>query len=146
MIDLVFDLETQRLAGEGGATWKNPATMGLAVAVVLDRESGAWAFYNGPESQQLLIERLEWADRITGWNIINFDLRVIGREDLAPKCLDLLQECRKAMGCDPKKTALHGTNWSLANVALAMLGEEKSSGRDAPRLYQAGMIEELTAY
>jgi len=116
---VILDLETQRGADEVGG-WGHTERMGLAVAVVYDESSGAYRAYRETDVERLLLD-LALADRVVGFNIDRFDLRV-----LAPYCtfdlsrihtVDMLWEIHRRLGF----------RLSLGHLAEVNLGEPKSA-------------------
>jgi len=147
MAEVIFDLETQHLSGQQGATWKDPSTMKLAVGIVLDRRTNRHEIY-GPGEVEELCRRLAVAERIVGWNLLDFDYRVIGLdpEVMKPKTLDLLCECRIALGKDPHKVQ-NGLGLNLNNICRHTLREVKGgTGKEAPGLFQEGKWGALISY
>src|SRR4029079_15000031 len=72
---LIFDIETQRSADEVGG-WQNAHRMGVAIAVVYDVRRRVVRTYREHEVHRLLLD-LVMADRVVGFNIDRFDLRVL---------------------------------------------------------------------
>jgi DEAD/DEAH box helicase domain-containing protein len=116
---LVFDLETQRSAAEVGG-WHRANRMGLALGVVYDVALRAYCTYRESEVDRLLLD-LVLADRVVGFNVARFDLRVLSGYtpwDLSRiRFFDLLAEVRARLGF----------RLSLKHLAEANLGEGKSA-------------------
>ena len=117
---VLFDLETQLSAADVGG-WQNAHRMLVAIGVVCHLEEGRFESFGEPEIGDL-IERLERADLVVGFNIERFDYMVLSgytgvdyRRQLPT--LDLLQEIRKKLGF----------RLSLDHLANATLGVSKSA-------------------
>lgn len=76
---LVFDLETQKYSYEVGG-WKNARDMLLAVAVVYDVKSDKMLVFN-ESNVKALVELLFSSDIVIGYNVKNFDYKVLSRYD-----------------------------------------------------------------
>ena len=72
---VVFDLETQRSAAEVGG-WNKSHLMGMSVGVVWDSRSQDCTTYFEEDIDRLL-EHLQAADLVIGFNIIGFDYSVL---------------------------------------------------------------------
>lgn len=136
---LVFDLETQRSAAEVGG-WHRADRMGLALGVVYDVGEGAYRTYREREVDRLLLD-LVLADRVVGFNVKRFDLRVLSGYvpwDLSRiRFLDLLAEVRGRLGF----------RLSLKHLAEANLGESKSAdGLTSLRWWREGRVDLIEAY
>ncbi|MGB5391379.1 MAG: ribonuclease H-like domain-containing protein [Thermoanaerobaculia bacterium] len=117
---VLFDLETQLSAADVGG-WQNAHRMLVAIGVVCFLEEGRLESFGEPEVGAL-VERLEGADLVVGFNIARFDYRVLSgytgvdyRRTL--KTLDLLEEIHKKLGF----------RLSLDHLANATLGVSKSA-------------------
>ncbi|MBV9866754.1 MAG: ribonuclease H-like domain-containing protein [Abitibacteriaceae bacterium] len=114
-----FDVETERAADEVGG-WRNIEQLGLAIAVTLSSRDNQYRIYR-KEQANALVDELRAADCVVGFNLRDFDLRVVQSyvdyklQDL--KYLDLLLELKTAAGF----------RVSLNNCCNATLGEAKSS-------------------
>ncbi|HEU5180293.1 MAG TPA: DEAD/DEAH box helicase [Candidatus Polarisedimenticolia bacterium] len=73
---LYFDLETMRSADEVGG-WEHTHQMGMSVGVVYEEETSQYRIYREKDVERLLLD-LVTADRVIGFNIDRFDLRVLG--------------------------------------------------------------------
>ena len=136
---IVFDLETKKLAEEVGG-WSNVEAMGLAVACSWDEDNGYRDWWESQAGD--LLEELRKAELIVGYNVSQFDYRVLslygGTSDLENKTFDIFREIWQQAH----------TRVSLNHLAKTNLGEAKSleSGVQAVRLYKTGRLEELAAY
>jgi len=117
---MLFDLETRRSAKEVGG-WANIHRMLLATGVVLHLEQGRFETFF--EDRVLdLIERLERADLVVGFNIRRFDYPLLSAYtgidyNRTLPTLDLLEEVHRQIG----------RRISLNDLARETLGEEKSA-------------------
>ena len=168
MIDhVVVDVEIQRTVEETPGGWNSTDQLGVAVACVWEYRTGRTRVY-GPEDISALQTRLLRADRISGYNIFNFDYLVIwgipkqrwldmplkgdiGQEHfkgvLLSKTDDMLRRIWTAQGFNPDvwNKGMGGTK--LDQVALATLGVGKiGHGESAPRWYQEGKIQKVVNY
>ncbi|MCX7990805.1 MAG: DEAD/DEAH box helicase [Proteobacteria bacterium] len=135
---LYFDLETKRLADEVGG-WQNAHLMGLSLGVVYDEKKGEYEFYEEKDVEKL-IERLEKADLVVGFNTEEFDFKVLtpyaGRK-LKINSFDILKKIRE-------KT---GKRKSLNSLVKINLGDSKSGdGLTAVKWFREGDLEKLKEY
>jgi hypothetical protein len=108
----------------------------------------------GPDDVPALRERLGKADRISGFNIFNFDIPVVfglprhGRvESVTPKVDDMLRRIWKSLGLNPDVFSDRHKGWGLDVVAGATLGARKIGyGGDAPKWFQDGKWARLVGY
>ncbi len=117
---VLFDLETQLSAADVGG-WQNAHKMLVSIGVVCHLEEGRMESYGEAEIGSL-IECLQGADLVVGFNIARFDYKVLSgytgvdyRRTL--RTLDLLQEIHKKLGF----------RLSLDHLANATLGVSKSA-------------------
>lgn len=136
---IYLDLETQFLADEVGG-WGNIPDMKIAIVCIYSSREDK--FYSFAEKQvPELIEKLKEATLIVGFNIINFDYRVIQPYTdfnlSALKTYDILTEVYKKLGY----------RVSLQNFAEATLGSSKSAdGVQSVEWYRAGEIQKVIDY
>ena len=136
---LFFDLETQHSFEEvGGREYMEKLL--VSVAVTYSPLTGEFKSYTEPQVFYL-IEDLFQADTIVGFNLINFDYRVL--KPYTPKdfsqlhTIDMLLHIRERLGF----------RVSLDSLAQATLGTGKSAdGLQAIRWYREGKMEELKSY
>ena len=135
-----FDLETQRSANDVGG-WNNKADMRMSVGVTYSTRTGKYVIY--PEDQHgALIDQLLAADRVIGYNTINFDYEVLMGYtilDLPSQIvsLDLMVEIENASGHRPK----------LESVAQASIGVGKTGkGIDAIKWWREGKARDVAEY
>lgn len=135
---IVLDLETQKSFAEVDRSKLHQ--LKISVVGIYDSQSNEYVCYEEKELPQLE-RRLKAADLIVGFNIIDFDMRVLGPHLLTDerqfKILDILVEFHK----------VKGHRISLQALAQASLQDSKSgSGFDAIQLYRDGRIEDLKRY
>ena len=138
---IIFDLETQRLAQEVGG-WKNINRMGFAAGVTLEHETGVVKRYTEPEVPALLGE-LQSAESVIGFNLLRFDYEVLNpygfqiTPQISTKTLDIMLEVERELGF----------RLPLSNLAEATLGAGKSAdGLKSVEWYKAGKIEQVLDY
>ena len=95
-----FDLETQKSAAEVGG-WHNKRAMKMALGVTYSTQRGTYEIYREDEVYALLQE-LQRADRVIGYNVIDFDFEVLAPYavfDLSQvPVLDLMRDVEKNIG------------------------------------------------
>jgi DEAD/DEAH box helicase domain-containing protein len=136
---LFFDVETRRSAAEVGG-WSNISKMGLALAVVYDREKDEYRTYFEEDIDRLLVDLLT-ADLVVGFNIDRFDIEVLRGytdKDLSRiKTLDMLLHIRNKLGF----------RLSLGHLAEATLGESKSAdGMQSLQWFKEGRLDLIEKY
>ena len=136
---IVFDLETQKLAQDVGG-WQNVHLMQISVAVVFDTQKDSFLVYE-EDDVQALVEHLEKADLIVGFNVKRFDYRVLSA--YTSKALnsmptfDILEDIYQRLGF----------RLSLDHLALETLNHGKTaSGLQAVAWFKEGNMEELINY
>lgn len=154
MIDhIVIDIEIQKQISEVPNGWNDTHLLGVSVAVIYEYITDRYRIY-GPNDIEALIQRLELADRISGFNIWKFDFPVIyklpyrGRvEQLREKTNDILYRIWKSLNLDPEDfTKLHGS-WGLDVVCKGTFGRGKTGyGGNAPLWFQQGNWTKLIDY
>src|ERR1700734_2247952 len=70
-----FDLETQKSAAEVGG-WHNKKAMKMSLGVTYSTVRGTYEIYR-EEDVEKLIQELQRADRVIGYNVIDFDFEVL---------------------------------------------------------------------
>ena len=70
-----FDLETQRSANDVGG-WNHIDRMGMSVGVTYSTARGGYMVYGEPQVNDL-IQELQRADLVVGFNHIRFDYKVL---------------------------------------------------------------------
>lgn len=168
---VVVDVEIQKTIEETLGGWNATDKLGVAVACVWEYHMQRMRVY-GPEDVEALRQRLLDADRISGFNIFNFDFPVIWglskqewlalpsiclempgtvpslKSTLAKKTDDMLRRIWLAKKLDPDRFSpnTHG-GVGLDVVAWSTLGVGKiGHGADAPKWYQQGLIQKVANY
>lgn len=163
MIDhIVIDVEIQKTIEETPGGWDATDLLGVAVACVWEYRTQRMRVY-GPDDIEPLRERILQADRISGYNIFNFDFPVIWGKSkqqwakdrwscdwsyLFDKTDDMLQRIWQTQGLNPDRfdKTIHG-GYSLEAIASGTLKASKIGyGGDAPRWYQQGRIQKVVNY
>jgi DEAD/DEAH box helicase domain-containing protein len=139
MNDLFFDLETQKSIQEVGGR-ENIRLLRVSVAVTFSTAANEFESYT-EKDVPTLIANLKAADRIIGFNLLNFDypvLKFYTLERLSDlPTLDLLDDLYNKLGF----------RIGLDALASATLGSKKSAdGLAAIRWFREGKIDELIAY
>ena len=136
---LVFDLETQKLAQDVGG-WQNVHLMQVSVAVVFDTLKDRFHVYEESEVNALL-DHLEKADLVVGFNVERFDYRVLSA--YTNKALsklptfDILQDIYHRLGF----------RLSLDHLASETLNQRKTAdGLLAVKWFREGNMAKLTDY
>jgi len=70
-----FDLETQRSANDVGG-WNHIDRMGMSIGVTYSTARGGYMVYGEPQVNDL-IQELQRADLVVGFNHIRFDYKVL---------------------------------------------------------------------
>jgi DEAD/DEAH box helicase domain-containing protein len=136
---LYLDLETQRLADEVGG-WRNSHLMRVSVVVVFDGRENRFRVYRETEMNDL-IRDLERADLIVGFNIKQFDYKVLSAYTSKDLCtlptFDILEDLHGRLGY----------RLGLDHLARETLNESKSAdGLQAVAWFRQGETEKLTEY
>lgn len=134
-----FDLETQKSAAEVGG-WQNKRAMRMSIGVTFSTERNSYRIYQESEVSEL-IEELQRADCVVGFNVINFDYEV-----LAPYCVfDLSQVPTLDMLVDVE--AVLGKRIGLDAIASETLGAGKTAiGTDALKWWKEGKLLPIAEY
>lgn len=172
---VVVDVEIQKTIEETPGGWNATDKLGVAVACVWEYSTQRMRVY-GPDDVEVLRQRLLDANRISGFNIFNFDFPVIWgiskpdwmnwsvagdkpeirksvnginlKATLGQKTDDMLRRIWKAKKLNPDKfnPNTHG-GVGLDAVAWSTLGMMKiGHGADAPKWYQQGLIQKVVNY
>ena len=134
-----FDLETQKSAQDVGG-WGNKDKMGLSVGVTYSTARAGYQVYGEPQVEAL-IEELQRADLVVGFNHIGFDYPVLEGYSIFDfsqvPSLDMLIEVNEALG----------HKIPLDSIAQATFGCEKiADGLQALKWYKQGKILEIAEY
>lgn len=148
---VVYDLEIQNVIDGKKITWADHDKMGLSVGCLFDYETGDYNVYF-ENDKHALAARLNSADLIVAFNQIGFDnllLRAIGT-DLKPDSelnnYDMLLKSRQAVGW---KGGRYPSGLRLDNHLESTFGKnfmKTEDGAQAPVMWQAGKIGEVTTY
>jgi len=136
---LFFDLETQRTAQDVGG-WANVPLMLVSVAVVFDSLEDTFRTYEEDRIEDLL-DHLETADLVVGFNVKRFDYRVLGaytgRALERLPTFDILEDIHRRLGF----------RLSLDHLASETLNHPKTAdGLQAVAWFRQGEMEKLTEY
>ncbi|SDB56430.1 DEAD/DEAH box helicase domain-containing protein [Desulfonatronum thiosulfatophilum] len=135
----VLDIETCCSAQEVGG-WGNAAQMGVSCAVLYDSREDVFIDYLQQDIPKL-VEKLRQVDLVVGFNILNFDYRVLRG------CLDFNFQDLPTL--DMLKTVHDrlGYRLSLDHLARHTLQSQKSAnGLDALKWWKQGQIDKIIAY
>ncbi len=161
MDHVVVDVEIAHTIEETPGGWNATDKLGVAVACLWDYQTQRMRVY-GPNDVLALQDRLLRADRISGYNILNFDFPVIWgvdkkkwmgtevyylKENLAAKTNDILRRIWTALAIDPDRGpgGIRGTK--LDEIAGATIGVNKiGDGASAPVWYKEGAIQKVVNY
>ncbi|MCS7063561.1 MAG: ribonuclease H-like domain-containing protein [Methylacidiphilales bacterium] len=132
-----FDLETQN-AFRGAL--RDPSQLKISIAVTYTTAHRTYTIYTENEIPQLL-DTLQRADAVIGYNILDFDFRVLSNYTLFDlshiPTLDLMKDLERSIG----------NRIGLTAVAQATLGIGKTSdGLEAIRLWQAKQYRQVAEY
>ena len=136
---VVFDLETQRSAAEVGG-WNKAHMMGMSIGIVWDsHEQKCTSYFE--ENVDELIEHLQKADLVVGFNVIGFDytvLRGYSKFDFKTlNTLDILREIHQRLRY----------RISLDSVGKATLNAKKSAdGLMALKWFKEGRMDLIEEY
>ncbi len=134
-----FDLETQRSAEEAGG-WSKISAMGMSVGVTYSTQQGGYKIYAERYVNEL-INALQRADLVVGFNILRFDYEVLH----GYTALDLRQLPTLDMMVHLQNTLQH--RLSLDSIATATFGVEKTAeGLQAIEWYKQGKLLEIAEY
>ena len=163
---VVVDVEIAHTTEETPGGWDATDKLGVAVACLWEYQTQRMRVY-GPEDVEALRERLLKADRISGYNVWNFDFPVIWgvpkkdwngaqdpdghvayiRRQLQPITNDLLRRMWIAQGFNPDVWQPGMGGSKLDDIAGATIRARKiGNGADAPKWYQAGQVQRVVNY
>lgn len=153
---VVFDLETRSLP-KNDAQWKDWGFLGISVAASYDWFTGQYGVY-ALDNIQKLVDLLNSADVITGFNIMNFDVPLLSyhaseldrplKNSLISYDM-LLESWAGAERAGLKKPGQHISGFKLDNHLISMLGPDfvkTGEGAMAPALWESGRTGELMDY
>ncbi|MBW1909135.1 MAG: DEAD/DEAH box helicase [Deltaproteobacteria bacterium] len=136
---LILDLETQKSAQDVGG-WQNTHLMRVSVAVIFDTAEERFHVFHEDKIEDLL-DYLQKADLIIGFNIKKFDYRVLSaytNNDLkALPTFDILEDIHNRLGF----------RLSLDHLATETLNRGKTAdGLQALEWFRQGEMEKLIEY
>jgi DEAD/DEAH box helicase domain-containing protein len=134
-----FDLETQKSAQEVGG-WGNIRDMKVAIGVTYSTARGGYQIYQEKQVAEL-IQELQRADLVIGFNIIRFDYTVL--EPYA--CFDFSQVPSLDLMVSIEEKIGHRVG--LDAVAQACMGINKTAdGMEALKWWKEGRLLEIAEY
>lgn len=133
---IYLDIEIQRTAPEVGG-WDNLHKVGVAVAVAFSAETNQLHIFTEKEIKKLRA-LLEAANCVIGYNIVNFDFKVLkGYRQMSldhVKCFDLMTDI----------ASVTGFRIPLASLRAATLrAAPQRDGLDMIKLWKKGKIEKV---
>lgn len=134
-----FDLESQKLFEEVGG--RDPSKLMLACGVTWSTVRSDFKVY-WEQDAGALVEELRSADRVIGFNLLNFDYVVLrpyagGINLVRIPTLDILVDVQRALGF----------RLSLDSISRATLGESKlADGRRSVEWFRNGELDKVAAY
>lgn len=139
MNTIYFDLESQKLFQEVGG--RDPSKLLLACGVTWSSKRNDFAVYWENDVQALVAE-LKAADRVIGFNIINFDYQVLKpytptENFRAIRSIDMLQDIFRTLNF----------RISLDSIAKATLGATKTAdGIKSVEWFRNGELDKVAEY
>ncbi|MDE2657919.1 MAG: ribonuclease H-like domain-containing protein [Verrucomicrobiota bacterium] len=134
-----FDLETMRSADDVGG-WGHIDKMGMSIGVTYSTGNGGYSIYAESEVNDL-IEELQRADLVVGFNHIRFDYEVLH----GYTTLDLRQLPSLDLMVDLQGILSH--RLKLDSIASATFGAEKTAdGLQALKWFKQGKMMEIAEY
>lgn len=134
-----FDLETQKSAQEVGG-WGNIADMRMSIGVTYSTKRASYSIYSEKDIQDL-IQELQRADLVVGFNVIRFDFEVLRPyaffDFSQVPTLDMMVSLEKIIGHRLK----------LDSVLEASCGVNKTAvGTEALKWWKEGRIHDIAEY
>src|SRR3990167_9037441 len=149
---IVFDCEIKNEIDGKNIGWRDFGRMGHAVSSLYDYRSGDYCIYFD-DNLDRMVERINEADLVVGFNIVEFDLPLIAvsakaqlRPDIAMNCYDMLPVTRRSTGW---RAGRFPSGMKLDDHLLAMYGTagmKSGHGANAPNLWQEKKLGELCSY
>jgi predicted PolB exonuclease-like 3'-5' exonuclease len=146
---VVFDLEIKNVIDGKNITWNDKDKMGISVGVA--RVGDDYKVFMDDNLNEL-VELLEGAEMVSGFNIIGFDIPLleatIGRKLKLSVVYDMLEISRMAVGWSPGKPySKYPIGLKLNDHLSEMFGDQKTEdGADAPLFWQQGKLGRLISY
>ena len=137
---VVFDIETQFLAGEIPGGWNNLPGMKVACVVVYDVDKGEYFVY-GEEDAADCVRHLKASSLVIGFNSLRFDYGVLQGYTKEPlgklPTLDLMADIQKRIN----------VRLSLSHLAQKNLGADKSAdGLQSVKWWREGRRAQVVEY
>ena len=138
-MQIIFDIETQKLADEVGG-WDHIDKMGFAIGVTYSTETDSYRVFQESQVQDM-IDQLESADCVIGYNIKGFDYHVLkaysDKDFWSFPTFDMLE----------KIYATLGFRLSLGNLATETLGMPKfADGLTSVKWWKEGKVDKIIEY
>lgn len=161
MKTITFDIEIKNEIKDLSNGWESYDEMGISVLCAWDGENPMRFF--DEQSLDECLEYLSTADKLSGFNSINFDLKVLAATYKGPgtvdnllkkphlDVLDLIVRAEYGMSIVEAKKKhgprIFGGGKTLDDIAGATINMKKSgSGAHAPELWKEGRIAEVYDY
>ena len=152
----IFDLEIKKPIEQCSKGWQSHNEMGISCLCLYDYSSARYRVFDD-KSQIECLNILREYDLTVGYNIVNFDWKVVNTNWKLPAILgstrkskdfDMLREIWISKGLNPDvfSPRTHGGT-KLDDVAFETIGMRKTlNGEEAPKYYQQGRIAEVIDY
>ncbi len=144
----VYDLEIKEEIDGKKITWGDHGLMGISVGCLFDYRSMEFKIYMDDNIEQMT-QRLNEADLVSGFNIIDFDNKLLNattttqlRSDL--KFFDLLVESRKARGVDRYAKGMRLDDHLEGTFGKTEM--KSANGSQAPAMWKEKRLGELVSY
>ena len=149
---IVFDLEIKKEM-KTGADWARKDLMGISVGVAFDYSSGEYRVFMDDNLQEL-VDLINDADLVTGFNIDDFDLPLLSAEARVAKLDRPLRPLDNIPTYDLYKVSKAGAGvgkfakgFNLDNHLEHLFGINKTrDGAEAPLLWKAGKVGTVIDY
>jgi len=139
--EIFFDLETKLWSTEVEGGFSNIPAFGMSIAVSWDSENNYLTWLENDASD--LVQHLEQADKVIGFNIVRFDYEVLSA--YVPNIHGLLDGKSFDIFTDLENRL--GFRLSLEVICSTTLGKSKSAkAEDAIEWYRQGQIEKVVEY
>ena len=138
-MQIIFDIETQKLADEVGG-WDHIDKMGFAIGVTYSTETDSYRVFREDQVHDM-IDQLESADCVIGYNIKNFDYHVLkaysDKDFWSFPTFDMLEKIHEQLGFRLK----------LNDIASETLGMPKfADGLTSVKWWKDGKIDKVIEY
>ncbi|MFC2069177.1 ribonuclease H-like domain-containing protein [Chloroflexota bacterium] len=140
--EIFFDLETKLWSTEVEGGFSNISAFGLSVAATSWGDSNSYQQWMENDANELVNE-LERADKVIGFNILRFDYEVLSA--YVPNTHEMLD--RKSFDIFTDLEKLLGFRLSLEVICSATLGKSKlAKAEDAIKWWRQGQVEKVILY